>query len=353
MSRADATGIADATRLTDYSIGARQTISVPRGSAGPNWNDPPRRWALDSMLSRPCPRLVVARRPDAIVGHPQHQLCSVARVDGHDHIDAARLSVPRDVAQRLAERREQVAGQRLGCQRVDLSLEQHGRLEPQLTRALRQQAEHLLPHTAGRPLRRRLEPEDRRTDVLHRQIEIVHGGVHPQHRRLGITTDQPRGPLQRETRGEQPLHDRVVEIAGDALAVLHQRQLLQPGVQPGILDRHPRRGRQADHELLVDVGEHLGRGLVGQVEVAEHLVANPDRHAEERVHRRVVWGKAEAVGVFPQVGQAQRLGVDDQQSEDAVTLRQVADGAVGLVVDAHGDELRQAGPRSSRTPSAP
>ena len=51
----------------------------------------------------------------------------------------------------------------------------------------------------------------------------------------------------------------------------------------------------------------------------------------------------EAVGVLAEVGQPQRLGVDDEQPEDAVALGQVADGAVGLVVDADGDELRQPG----------
>ena len=95
-------------------------------------------------------------------------------------------------------------------------------------------------------------------------------------------------------------------------------------------------------QLLVDVGEHLGRRLVGQVEVAEHLVAHPDRHAEERPHRRVVRREPVAVGVLAQVGEPQRLGVEDEQPEDAVALGQVTDRPAGLVVDADGDELREA-----------
>ena len=66
-------------------------------------------------------------------------------------------------------------------------------------------------------------------------------------------------------------------------------------------------------------------------------------HAQERSHRRVVGREPEAVGVLAQVGQPQRLGVDDEQAEDAVPLGQVADEPVGVVVDPDGDELRQAG----------
>ena len=43
-----------------------------------------------------------------------------------------------------------------------------------------------------------------------------------------------------------------------------------------------------------------------------------------------------------EVGQAQRLGVGDQQAEDAVTLGQVADRTARVVVDADGDELGEA-----------
>jgi hypothetical protein len=53
---------------------------------------------------------------------------------------------------------------------------------------------------------------------------------------------------------------------------------------------------RADDQLLVDIGQHRGRGLVGEVEVAEHGVAQTDRHAEERLHRRVVRRAADIVG---------------------------------------------------------
>ena len=100
------------------------------------------------------------------------------------------------------------------------------------------------------------------------------------------------------------------------------------------------------------VNTSAGR-LVGEVEVAEHLVAHADRDAEEGPHRRVVGREPVAVGVLAQVREPERAGVDDEQAEDAVALGQAPDGGLGLVVDADGDELGQAGAGSSSTPRAP
>ena len=78
-------------------------------------------------------------------------------------------------------------------------------------------------------------------------------------RLVGFAADQPRRALQRHAGGEQALDHRVVEVAGDALPVLEQGQLLDLGVQAGVLDGDAGGRGQADHQLLVDVGEHLGR----------------------------------------------------------------------------------------------
>ena len=115
-------------------------------------------------------------------------------------------------------------------------------------------------------------------------------------------------------------------------------------MEAGVLDGHAGGGRQPDGELLVDVGEHLTVGLVRQVEVAVDDAARADRHAEERRHRRVARREAEAVGVGVQIGQTQRLGVEDQQAEDAVTLRTSADPGRLVVGEADGDELGQPRP---------
>ena len=95
--------------------------------------------------------------------------------------------------------------------------------------------------------------------MLHREVEIVHRGLDARHRRVGVGPHEPGRSLQRQAGREQTLDDGVVQIAGDALAVLDQRELLHPGVQPGVLDGDPGRGREADHELLVDVGERPRR----------------------------------------------------------------------------------------------
>ena len=153
------------------------------------------------------------------------------------------------------------------------------------------------------------------------------------------------GGLQRQPGGEQSLDDVVVEVAGDPLAFVEQPGGAGLLVEPGVLDRQAGGGGQPDGELLVDVGEHLAVGLVGEVEVAVDDAAQPDRHAEERRHRRVAGREPEAVGMGVQVGEAQRFRVEDQQPEDAVTLGTGPDAGRLLVAEPDGDELRQPRPR--------
>ena len=147
----------------------------------------------------------------------------------------------------------------------------------------------------------------------------------------GRVVDRLGGRLQREPGGEQSLDHVVVEVAGDPLAFVEQAGGPSLLVEAGVLDGQAGRRRQPDGELLVDVGEGLAVGLVGQVEVAVDDAAEPDRHAEERRHRRVAGREPEAVGVGVQVGEPQRLGVEDQQTEDAVSFRAGADAARLLV----------------------
>ncbi len=65
-----------------------------------------------------------------------------------------------------------------------------------------------------------------------------------------------------------------MKVAGDPFPVLEDGQLVDSGEQPSVVDRHPGGDSQADDELLVHVGEHLVARLVGEIEVAEHLVAH-------------------------------------------------------------------------------
>ena len=72
-----------------------------------------------------------------------------------------------------------------------------------------------------------------------------------------------------------------MQVTGDALAVLETRELPDPSVEAGVLDRDTGGRGQTHGQLLVDLGELAAPDLLGEVEVAEHLVAHPDGDAEE------------------------------------------------------------------------
>ena len=161
--------------------------------------------------------------------------------------------------------------------------------------------------------------------------------VEQHQRELGLG-DLPGAPGDQRERVGAP--DLAEQHRGDlrgggqpALAAVRQR------VEPGVLDRDAGRGREGHRDLLVVVGELLGADLLGQIEVAEDLVAGADRHAEEAVHRRVVRREAVRPGVLGDVRHAQRARIFDQQAEHAAAVRQVTDLGVQLRVDAVRDEL--------------
>ena len=133
-----------------------------------------------------------------------------------------------------------------------------------------------------------------------------------------------------------------MEIPGDALTVVDQRERLHCHVQPGVVDGHRRGAGQPDDEFLVELTEVGGVDLVGQVQVAEHLVADLDRDTEKGTHRRMMGREPETVGVGAQVRESQRSGIGDQHPQDAVTLREMPDGVMGVIIDADGEELGQA-----------
>ena len=114
--------------------------------------------------------------------------------------------------------------------------------------------------------------------------------------------------------GDQPKHPRRArppQQLGRDVAGRLDPGLPCPGllVEPRVVDRDAGGGGQRLHQHLVVFAERLAAGLLGEVEVAVDLVADAHRHAEERVHRRVVGGKAHRVGVHPDVVEANRLGI--------------------------------------------
>ena len=243
-----------------------------------------------------------------------------------------------DVGQRLARHRHQFGAELVADGGVDRAVEADDRFEAEAASGLRAQLDQLL---AQRPAgeAQRVQLEDRRPHVAHRAVEVVDGGEQPTFD--GGIGGEAHGRLQCEAGGEQSLDDRVVEVARNALTILDRRQLGDASVEACVLDGRAGGDSEADGELLVDVGERVLALLVAEVEVAEHGAADHHRHAEERSHRRMVRWETEARRVFAQIGEAQRLRIDDQQAEDPVALGEVADRRTGFLVDADRDELGQ------------
>ena len=304
------------------------------------------------MFFRPCPRGASGAGGPIPSSTTRNTTCV-----GHDHldVDACRLRVTGDVAERLAQRREELGGEVVVDAAVDRSVEEAARLEPERAGGLATERQHPVAQTARTTTRDDFEAEDGRTDVLHREVEVVDG-------RLDRASTAASASVR--TSRAVPCSDRPVANRRWMTVSCRSRAMRsRSSTSASSWTRACRRafsmatagrGREADHELLVDVGEHLGGRLVGQVEVAEDLVAHPDRHAQERSHRRVVGREAEAVGVLAQVGQPQRLGVDDEQAEDPVPLGQVADelACVASSIPTVMNCARRV-PVSSSTPSAP
>ena len=151
--------------------------------------------------------------------------------------------------------------------------------------------------------------------------------------RAGRLGDPPQGPFEvhRRLEGLGQLGGRLEPLAAS----------LAEAVGAGVLDHEPGGARERLHEELVLLGERFAAGLLGQVEVAEDGAPDPDRDAEERGHRRVVGREADRLRMGRQVGHPDRLGLVDQQAEDAAPAWQVTDQPVLLLADPGGHELHQ------------
>ncbi|MDQ0850273.1 hypothetical protein QFZ65_002211 [Arthrobacter sp. B3I9] len=107
-------------------------------------------------------------------------------------------------------------------------------------------------------------------------------------------------------------------------------------VEAGVFNGHARGCGKRDGQPLVFGGEVAAVLLLGEVEVAEHHVADPDRNAQEGLHGRVVIGEPEIFGMCPQILQAHRPRIGCQH---AVADGQRADAVRELVIDADGDKV--------------
>ena len=147
-----------------------------------------------------------------------------------------------------------------------------------------------------RPLRN-ADPRDRAVDGEPLAMELVHalpraGGEHElvafEQRELDdARLDQRARALRDELQHPVEVRDaaerardlrRRLETAVRALELVPA--LADVAVQPGVVDRDRRPVGEDDGRVLVVLGELADR-LLGQVEVAPHLAADGDRHAEE------------------------------------------------------------------------
>ena len=172
--------------------------------------------------------------------------------------------------------------------------------------------------------RRRQGGDARRTDGIdHHQLGgglvlgAGHGGRRDE-RTLGLGESQDVG-------GDPAEHvDRLVageQLGGDIARRLDPR-LLGAGllIEPGVVDRDAGRGGQRLDEHLVVVAERSAAGFLGEIQIAVDLLADPDRHPEEGVHRRVVRREAHRSGVVADLVEADRLGIVEQNAQHADAL---------------------------------
>ena len=116
---------------------------------------------------------------------------------------------------------------------------------------------------------------------------------------------------------------------------------LRDVVEARVLDGDPGGRRERNDEFLV-VGAERTTGSLRQVEVAVDAVADSDRNTEERVHRRMMVGKAGGTWVVGEVREPDGRGIRDHGAEQPLAGGKVTDVLGGDLVDADVDEALEA-----------
>ena len=112
-------------------------------------------------------------------------------------------------------------------------------------------------------------------------------------------------------------------------------------MEPRIFNRHSRLRRQQNGDRLVLGVEFGGIDLLGEIEISEHAAGARHGNAEERLHRRVMRGKTEALEVAVDVGRTDRLALPDHLTEEPAAAGEIADLLARRLVETGGDELHQ------------
>ena len=137
--------------------------------------------------------------------------------------------------------------------------------------------------------------------------------------------------------GQQPLRD----IRASAQPPLLPSRLV---IQPRVLDGRRGRGSQRGQDRLILFVEVCALILFRQVQVAEYLIPDPDRHPQESLHGRVAVREPVRARMSGHVAQAERLGMRDQLAEQAAALGPVMDRRDLVLVQADRDERGQPAP---------
>ena len=161
--------------------------------------------------------------------------------------------------------------------------------------------------------------------------------------------------------------DQLAQAAGDELEQAGEIPLLEDAacelvenlelpdpvgcalVDLHLLDRDAGLGRKQRHDLLVCLGE-LAAVLLGQVEISVHDSAHEDRHTEKAPHLRMPRRKAEEVPLLRHVRNAYRARLTEQNPENAVVARQLADPSSRRLVDPGRDEALEVCPGAVEDP---
>ena len=178
----------------------------------------------------------------------------------------------------------------------------------------------------------------------HDEGAVVRVGPQDQERRVR------RRELQRAP-GDQPQRVVLARPGQELVADLRRRLqplLPQPALleQVGVVHRDPGRRREGLDENLVVAGELPAAVLLGQVQVAEHRITDPDGHPEKGAHRRVVRREAHRCLVPAQVGQPQRALTEDELPEQPPAFGEAPHGRPRRLVQPHVDEPRDAAGRA-------
>ena len=240
-------------------------------------NPPPRRAARAAMFLRPRPRGVAADGGPDPSSATRSITCRTRRTStrtGWQRRGGPRCSAPPGAwpaARRPGRRRRR-------CRPAPSN--RHTGSNPSVSARLAARGHSTRSRTPLAEQPGRLEPEDRRADVLHREVEVVDGRFDAGQRRRRASTR----PARAVAWSDRPVANRRWMTVSCRSRAIRSRS----STSAKLWTRACRRtfwmatpaaaARPTASSSSTSVNVVAGR-LVGQVEVAEHLAADPDRHA--------------------------------------------------------------------------